>query len=226
MVHSDSYVIGALRSRVVSRLSGATPGQLRGWHRNGSVVASGLSGGRGQLRLYSWVDYCKARAAWKLLDQGLPARRLRANLLRLDQEIDGWYRLPLLAFQSHVIVPVYNGPGYTIIEKQGAMDTLIRQADRATRAAPEGDDDDLLRVVHSLQREGPLGRLQSFGEHVTMNPEICGASPIVLGTRIETAHIAAIHGKGFQDTGAIAARYRLSVHQVEAAVEFEVALAA
>lgn len=222
----DRFHAGALRTRLVSRLSGASQGQLRGWHRSGAIQASIRDGGRGRLRLYSWVDYCKARAARKLLEQGLPTRSLIPNLLQLDQEVEDWYRLPLLSYQSHVIVPIEGQSGYTIIDKQRAMAGLIRAADRAIRPAGALDVDDLLSVVSDLQREGPLGQLSEFGALVTMDPGICEGYPTLIGTRIETAHVAAIHRKGFQNSSEIASRYRVQLDQVNAAIEFESALAA
>ena len=61
-------------------------------------------GRRGVRRLYSWVDYTKARAAVKLLDMGLPNLRLRTNILWLEQHLPTWYEIPLIAFAGSVIV--------------------------------------------------------------------------------------------------------------------------
>lgn len=222
----QAYVAATLRSRVVSRLSGASVGQLSRWCGNGLLQPTSLGEGRGSLRLYSWIDYCKARAAQRLLDEGLSRSRLRQNLIRLDEEIEDWFCLPLLAYQSHVIVPKDHGVGFTIIEKQSAMEDFIRAAPRRTLSAEHSEEEPLLKLAMTLQSEGALGRLQAYGDVITMDPKVCGGYPVVTGTRLETGHLAAIHEKGFQSTEEIAERYALAVTQVHAAVEFERELAA
>ena len=217
----QAYVAATLRSRVVSRLSGASVGRLSSWSRHGLLQPTSLGEGRGSLRLYSWIDYCKARAAQRLLDHGLPRSRLQQNLSRLDEEIEDWYRLPLLAYQSHVIVPKGEGVGFTIVEKQSAMEGFIRAAPHHTISAEHCGEELLLELAMTLKSEGALGRLKSYGDLITMDPRICGGYPVVTGTRLETGHLAAIHEKGFQSSEEIAERYELTVAQVTAAVEFE-----
>ncbi len=220
------YSQGALRSRLVARLSGASASQLGRWHRSELIAATVLPGGRGRRRLYSWIEYSKTRAAVKLLEQGLRRQRLRPNLERLDQEIEDWYLLPLLAFRSHVIVPLNEGRGYTIMEKQGVMRDFVKAADCARVQVQPGEIEHAIQVVQELQAEGPLGKLNDFDECVTMDPSINQGAPILIGTRLETAHIAAIHEKGRETIGQIADRYDLSTRQVESAVNFERVLAA
>lgn len=218
------FTRGALRSGLVARLAGATPQQLSRWHRSGLIVATVLPGGRGLRRLYSWVEYSKVRAAVKLLEQRLPRNRLRPNLLRLEQEVPDWYRLPLLAYQKHVIVPVQDGIGYTILDKQLAHSDLIASAESRRVSVAEGDFDLALRAVRAIQIEGPLGTLSAFGSELTMDPAVVGGNPVVSGTRLETAMIAAIHRKGYQEIPMIAERFNLSEEQVESAVRFEQAI--
>ncbi len=223
---TEVYTLGALRSHLVAQLAGTSASQLSRWHRTAVISATVLPGGRGHRRLYSWIEYSKVRAAVKLLEQRLSPHHLRSNLRKLDEEIAGWYRLPLLAYRSHVVVPASDGYGFTILEKQGVMSDFVDAAD--TGPVPVGRDmiDHALQVVRELQAEGPLGKLRDFGEHITLDPEINQGSPILIGTRLETAHLAAIRAKGFQTVSEIAERYRLEMTQVEAAIEFERALAA
>src|SRR5207245_3038138 len=60
------YRAGALRSRLISRLTGLTPRQLSYWHRSALIPAHAAPGAPGRPRLYSWVDYLKLRDAAKL----------------------------------------------------------------------------------------------------------------------------------------------------------------
>ena len=218
------YTRGALRSRLVGHLAGATQQQLSRWHRSQLIVATVLPGGRGLRRLYSWVEYSKVRAAVKLLEQNLPRRRLRPNLIRLEQEVPEWYRLPLLAYQKHVIVPTEDGMGYTVLDKQLAHVDLIASAEPVRVTLLDDDFDLAIQAVQAIQDEGPLGALHDFGDHVTMDPAVVGGNPVVIGTRLETAMIAAIHSKGFQTIPMIAERFDLSKPQVISAVKFENAL--
>ena len=55
------YRAGALRSRLISRLTGLTPRQLSYWHRSALIPAHAAPGALGRPRLYSWVDYLKLR---------------------------------------------------------------------------------------------------------------------------------------------------------------------
>jgi len=89
--------------------------------------------------------------------------------------------------------------------------------DRALQAA--------VQAVRSLQQEGPLGALSRFGDCVTMDPAIMTGNPVIAGTRLETSLLAAMHAKGFETTAQIAERYALPVAYVEAAIQFEAALA-
>ena len=93
-------------------------------------------------RLYSWIDYQKARALVTLIERGIDRRRLGPQIAALDAEVDGWWKLPLLAYSNYVIVPRDRAPGCTIIEKQGAMVDLIRDA--PLRAEGVSADDAML----------------------------------------------------------------------------------
>ncbi len=215
------YARGALRSRLVATLSCASPQQLSGWHRSGLIVATTSPGGRGFRRLYSWIEYLKVRAAVKLLEQHLPRHRLRPNLLRLERELPEWYRLPLLAHQSQVIVPTTDGKGYTVIDRQLAHADFIGSAGLRGAVAEDIDFDLAITAVREIQAEGPLGSLGRFDDYVTMDPAVMGGNPVVVETRLETAMIAAIHAKGFQEISEIAERFDLTESAVRAAVDFE-----
>src|SRR4051812_927351 len=85
----------ALRSRLVARLSGISLRQLWLWHHGGLIRAHELPGGPGRLRLYSWADYLKVRAARHLRDEGVSTQGTRKALSYLDHHVPASYLLPL-----------------------------------------------------------------------------------------------------------------------------------
>ena len=221
---TDPFTRGALSSRVVSRLSDATARQLGYWHSTGLLAATVTPGRRGVPRLYSWVDYSKARAAVKLLRMGLPSGRLRANIEWLEVNVSDWYEIPLTAFAGNVILPAAgDDAAYTAGEiRQRVAASLIDAAPlRPTAVAPGM----LADVLGAIRAEGPLGVLAEYRDVVDMDPRIRGGTPIVRGSRIETGLLAAMRDREF-DTNAIAVRFALGTRQVERALEFELAVAA
>src|SRR6266540_6024491 len=86
--------IGALRSRLVSKLSGFTPRQLGYWHTTRLIEAHIDAGARGFPRLYSWIDYMKLREAAKLSAAGVPTARIRRAVDYLEEAITNWYSIP------------------------------------------------------------------------------------------------------------------------------------
>ena len=224
---SSPFWCGALPTRVIRVLSGASLGQLRGWHRDGIVEASIDPGGRGRPRLYGWVDYCKARAAVKLLEHDVRRAELHDAVKRLDTDVRGWSLLPLTAYASHVVAPNSSGAGYHVCAPKAP------EQRRVVEEAPPylvGDDDcglaRSLAVVGELQFEGSLGRLSQFSELIHINPGIFGGAPVLIGTRLETALLAAMCGGDADGAAQVAEMYRIGTERVEAAVEFEKALAA
>lgn len=161
----------------------------------------------------------------EFLDQGLPVRRLRDNLVALDDLSEGWFQNPLTAFKHGVIHSHPDGREFTAVEKHGVAGGLIQDA------ALKGDriDPDDVRmaeeVVKNLREQGPLARLRQFSEYVDMRPDVQAGRPIIRGTRIETATVA-----GYEQTGMskkeIAETLWVAEDQVEAALRFERALAA
>ena len=221
----DAYHYGALRGKLIATLAGTSPNRLASWSRRGLLEASFIKGRRGVPRLYSWVDYQKARAMVALLEQGVSAQRLGQQIAVLDEEVNGWWKLPLLAFQGHVIVPNDDGLGYTIVEKQGAADKFIRDALLVPRDIASDDVTLAIEIAHALRDEGPLGRLSEFDQYVTMDPKIQDGHPIIRGRRIETGMLLKLHEWG-SSVSEMADRFTLTFEQVQAAIAFEDAIAA
>lgn len=193
---------GAIRSRTVGRLSGASLRQLQYWHRTKLISATVVPGSRGTPRMYSWIEYMKARAAVKLLKSGVPNRRLRGYIEWLEANIPDWYKASLVEFGRRVFV---QEDGYAHEAASGRQTVLGPLA---------------LEVVQELQAEGPLGRLQSFSDWVSMDPRVHGGSPTVRGTRIETHFVAELAVRG-SSPEFIAKHHRLSPELVRRVLAFE-----
>ena len=166
----DVFYRGALRARLVAPLAGTTANQLAAWHRRSILTSSFIKGRRGVPRLYSWIDYQKARALVALIEQGIQRPRLGPQIAALDAEVDEWWKLPLLAYSNYVIVPRDDAPGYTIIEKQGAMDDLIRDAPLRSEDVSADDAELAIDVIRVLRAEGPWGDSPSIESSSTWIP--------------------------------------------------------
>ncbi len=209
---------GALKSQLVSHLSGVTSRQLRYWHSTDVLAATVTPGRRGIPRLYSWIEYSKARTARKLLNMGISARRLRPNIEWLEEHVPLWYTLPLIAYSETVILRPDNGdPAFTVGQvRQRVEADLIESAQLASR---------IKDALAEMEDEGPLGVLSEYRDVVDMDPRIRAGVPIIRGTRIETELLArlAICGGCTED---LAERFDLDAYQVKRALQFETAIAA
>ena len=220
---ANGYDGAALRSRLVAALSGSPGSRLASWHRRTIVPASVIPGRRGLPRLYSWHDYHRARVAVSLLEQGLPSRRLRANLDALEAGFPNWHEIELIAFEGCVIVTTDGRFDITALEKQGVATEIIRDAALGGRHAPMSEAEMLMHAVHAITHEGPLARLTRFSKWIEMVPGIQGGQPVLKKRRIMTSTIAGYHGSGMSDDE-IAATLDLGVREVSAALHFEHAL--
>ena len=217
---AGGYDGAALRSRLVAALSGSPGPRLASWHRREIVPASVIRGRRGLPRLYSWRDYHRVRVAVNLLEQGLPSRRLRANLNALEAGFPNWHEIKLIAFEGYVIVTTDGRFDITALEKQGVATEIIRDAALGGRHAPMSEAEMLMHAVHAITHEGPLARLTRFSEWIEMVPGVQGGQPVLKEHRIMTSTIA-----GYRDSGMsadeIASTLELGVREVSAALHFE-----
>ena len=79
----------------------------------------------------------------------------------------------------------------------------------------------LAESLWGLEERGPLFMKASFGDSVTMDPELNVAQPTVIDTGLETLFVA----ERVKETSIeyVARTYRIHRHHVERAVEFEAA---
>ena len=199
-VTAPPYLIGALRSRLVAKLTGLTKRQLGYWHRTGLIEAQVDPGARGYPRLYSWADYLRLREAAKLAADGVPTTTIRKAVEYLESRVPDWYLLPLQIEGAHVIARL-EAKGVEIVPELGGQIPLFR----------------MLEEIHD---EGPLGELRQFNDAVEMDPRVHAGSPIVAQTRIETSNIGGLCNLGYKADD-IADVYKLPRELVRRAIEFE-----
>ena len=220
------FVDGFLRTRLVARLAGTTTQQLARWHSTRQLTAA-FPGRRGVARRYSWVEYSKARAFVKLRDAGVPRESLAANVEWLDAHLPRWFEIPLVPLPTLPGQTRERSPNGGLACHAGAMGEWIaaKLVERPAARASMIEPDALAHAIADIDAEGPLGALSEYGDAVNMDPRIMGGFPVVRGTRIETAMLAALAGWG-RDAGAIASDYELDAQLVKRALAFETTLAA
>ncbi len=197
---SPAFLVGALRSRLVAKLTDLTRRQLGYWHRTGLIRAQVVPGARGYPRLYSWADYMRLREAAKLTAAGVPTPTIRKAIEFLERHVPGWYLVPLRVEGADVIAHL--------------------QAEDLDVAANLNGQVSLFQTLQTLHDEGPLGELHAFKDAVAMHPRVCAGTPVLADTRIETAFIAGLKDRGYP-AEEIAGVYGLPLHQVHRAIEFE-----
>ena len=196
---------GALRSRMVAKLSGASLRQLGYWHRTRLIKARALPGGPGQPRLYSWEDYMKVRAAKKLQHEGLTTQRIRAHIAFLDHEFPDWPYRDVREFAHRAMIQVSEPREAYVTARPGL---------------PAVFPDLAFGVLSELASEGALGQMRDFEAFVAMDPAVLSGNPVVRGTRIETRFVFSLVERNFPEP-TIRDIYHLTTEQVSKALEFE-----
>lgn len=209
----------ALPGKLVAPLAGASPSQLAGWARREVLESPYRKARPGRRRLYSWVDYQKARALVALRERGVSNRRLAEQVAQLDVRIEDWWKVSLGEYRDNAITRRADAAGYTIADDpQAAGDYLCEAAQANGRIDAEAEL--ALDVVCALRRQGPLGRLCEFSEHVNMDPRIQDGYPVVRGRRIETEMLYILSEWG-STVDELAERFLLTTDQTKAAIAFE-----
>jgi DNA-binding transcriptional MerR regulator len=221
---SSPFETAALRSRLVSRLTGLSASRLQYWHSTALQTAHLRQGARGVPRLYTWIDYQRLCVISSLLDQGIPAGRIRAAVHYLDVMESDWYRLSLTGWFGAVCVPGSRGAAHVAIKK-AALTVLADAAGQATfRDDLAGDGVQAVSAalatgLTEVAHRGSLFKLSAYGDAVLMNPEVNVGLPTLEGTRLETSFVAKlVHLSSVQE---VAELYELRPALVERGVEFE-----
>ena len=209
----------ALPGKLIAPLAGASTSQLAGWARREVLESPYRKVRPGRRRLYSWVDYQKARALVALRERGVSNRRLAEQVAQLDARIEDWWKVSLGEYRGNAITRRADAAGYTIADGPQATEHCLCEAAQANGHIA-ADAELALDVVCALRRQGPLGRLGEFSEHVNMDPRIQDGYPVVRGRRIETEMLY-ILSEWDRTTEYLAERFQLTTEQVEAAVAFE-----
>lgn len=189
---------GSLSSRLVASLAGVRPSRLDSWHRRSIIRARVYAVDPPARRWYTWRQYCQARAAAKLLERGVPARSLRAELAALDATVDNWPALALREHQRCRIEPCSAGPASHAIAWNGGGRSTITFA--YCDAGAEEETSRRFQVISELQAEGPLAGLAHCSQWIDMRPAVQAGWPTIFGTRVTTGTIA-----GYAETGMSAA---------------------
>lgn len=215
----DVFYGRALRGKLVASLAGVSPTQLAGWARREVLESPYRKVRPGRRRLYSWVDYQKARALAALRERGVSNRRLGEQVAQLDAQIEDWWKVSLSEFGANAIIRRADAAGYTIAAGEHATGDCLCETGRANGRV-DADAELALDIVCALRRQGPLGRLCEFSEHVNMDPRIQDGYPVVRGRRIETEMLYILSDWG-STVDELAERFQLTSEQVKAAIAFE-----
>ena len=222
-VPAEPFTRGVLSSRLVSRLSGATTRQLGDWQSTGLLTATD-AGRRGVGRLYSWIEYSRARATVKLLGMGLTHVGLRPNIDWLEAHLPRWYEIPLAALDD-AVTTLSPDRGLACNAREMGPWIAANLAEGPVVRASRIEADALARMIEAIDSEGPLGVLAEYGDVVNMDPRVLGGVPVLRGTRIETGLLAALWARELDIEG-IAQRFEVDARRVERALEFQIAIAA
>ena len=220
--------VGSMSARLVAALSGASLAQLRRWRRSGIVSASALPPRRGVPCAYRWDEFRRARLAALLLTHGLQPRRLRPVLDEYCELVDPAKQPPTTVADQRAIIKPEGSSGYTAERAQQGVwfdfvwSTPLDESGIA-EAQKRANDTELSKVLHDFAHYGPLGAMEEYRDVVQVRPDVMDGSPTLIGSRLETAALAALHQAG-DTVEAIARAYGLTRAKVERVLAFERAL--
>ncbi len=219
----DLYLLGSLRSKLVAKLTGLSVRTLQSWHSTDLQTATREPGRRGTPRYYSWVDYQRLCVVSSLREQGVPTRRIRDAIPKLDDLFPGWWELSLSAYHGRVLgsladihVVVRNGFD-TLVDVPGGQMTFRDWLEREAQQVEEG----VTNSLYDLRERGSLFRKDAFKESIVMRPDLNAAQPTVRNSSLETYFVSELV-KEF-DVDYVSENYRLDRSLIVRAVAFEAA---
>ncbi len=226
----DLASCGWLSRKLIAALTGLPARRLAAWHRAGILPATLVPGGRGVNAVYTWDDYRKIQLAERLLSNGLHPRRLRVVMEEFCSVIEPGKYTNLTVLNQRPVIQTADGPARTAerepqgvnwpVLDQAALDTDLLTS-RLAQYVPANVD--IRSVLAAWMSGARLGQLSEFSEYVDINPRVHGGSPIVRGTRLETAFISSVKSAGMS-LAEIAEEYDLRLAQVRQAIRFEARL--
>jgi DNA-binding transcriptional MerR regulator len=217
----------ALRTALVSKLTGLSPAVLQHWHATGLQEAERRKGERGTPRLYSWIDYRRLCVFAELRDQHVPVQRIRAALPFLDTIAPRWWEVEgraraykgSVAGSAALMHVVLRTEFDTVADVRGRRQVSFRESLEFVDEDPEAAAAELDIAIEQISAYGPLYKQHTFQDAVYMDPAINAALPTCRGTGLETSFIAAsVHHGSELD---VARMYRMDPGLVHRAVEFE-----
>ena len=219
----DVYLLGSLRSKLVAKLTGLSVRTLQSWHSTDLQTATREPGRRGTPRYYSWVDYQRLCVVSSLREQRVPTKRIRQAIPNLDRLFPGWWEMSLRAYRgrvigSHAKIHVTVRDNFdTLVDVPGGQMTFRELMEDEAEDVQAG----LAESLSWLEEKGALFRKASFGDSITMDPELNVAQPTVINTSLETYFVGELV-KEF-DVDYVSDNYRLDRRLIVRAVEFEAA---
>ena len=223
-VPAEPFTRGVLSSRLVSRLSGATTRQLGDWQSTGLLTGTD-AGRRGVGRLYSWIEYSRARATVKLLGMGLTHVGLRPNIDWLEAHLPRWYEIPLAALDD-AVTTLSPDRGLACNAREMGPWIAANLAEGPVVRASRIEADALARMIEAIDSEGPLGVLAEYGDVVNMDPRVLGGVPVAARDPHRDRDACSVVRLVSWTLKWIALRFGLDARRVARAIKFETVIAA
>lgn len=183
---------GSLPAWIVARLSGLSRQRLAAWSRTGLIVADHGREDSSE-KFYTWYQFERARIAAKLIEHGLPPRKVRPCLDILDASYRDWLAESLcwIEVKRHRLELDGRAVDWdtTDMPPPDAIDFLTSGApeQRIVREAwrcllPSSANLDC--IIEELFEQSPLGVLHDFNDRIDMVRGRLGASPCLADTRM------------------------------------------
>jgi uncharacterized protein (DUF433 family) len=204
-------MVEAFSQDLVSRITGLSRSQLEYWDRTDVIKPSiAEAEGRGSPRLYSFVDLIKLKVAARLREKLLPSQ-MRDLMRQLEAR---GFEQPFVTLQfgqtSDGGQIVYIDPDAGPLSAHGReVGNIVATFDVPLKM----HRDDLAKSMERATKRKPGGIAQERGLH--------GGQPVIAGTRVPVAKIAALVAAGWDDARILAAFPHLEPADITAALKHD-----
>jgi uncharacterized protein (DUF433 family) len=202
----------ALLLETVSQLTGLSESRLRRWDNSGFFEPSYAlpERRRPHSRIYSLEDYIALQAIVRLLENGVPLRRVREIVPALkDVPFDSWNGKRLHVARGEVFLDREELARATAASSEGGVSGIVT-IDMASLAR------DAQRQIQRLSERGP----DQIG-HVNRDRWIMDGVPVLAGTRIPTKVVVDLVRRGRTPAEIVETYPHLTEDDVTAAVAYE-----